>query len=532
MFARRPIRHKLLVGLILVLVTVATLAYSGVHGLYAYRSLVKSLGWRVHEFPLGAELSQRVGDLRVNLFETSHLRSFPIDSAEQQPLTAQLAREEFRAHLAGIEDLLARYLEQIEYSELNSGRIAGDIRRQRETIAELRQALMHIRDIDQDENWIFDDGRVGRLHDELESLHQLAARLPQDMYENFQQFSDQTRGQYRALIVLAWMTSAIAALLFAMAVWLFYRWIFHPLNVLIQGSRRVASGDFDHRILLETHDEMSELASAMNGMTTRFQDICTDLDQQVRQRTQEVVRNEQLASVGFLAAGVSHEINNPLASIAMCAESLEGRVGPLLKDDDEQHQVARRYLSVIQEEAFRCKEITEKLLDFSRMGETRRQPTDLHALVESVIDVLTHVDKYKHADVRFHSDTSVTAVVNAQEMKQVMLNLITNSIDSLDDDGQVNITLATEGEAAVIEVADNGCGMDAETLKHVFEPFFTRRRTGQGTGLGLSITYRIVADHDGQIIADSAGRGHGSTFRVRIPLAANHQESRHQYQAA
>ena len=138
------------------------------------------------------------------------------------------------------------------------------------------------------------------------------------------------RGQYRTLIIGTWITSISAALVFALFMRLFYRWIFLPLGVLIDGSRQVAAGDFNYRIHLQTHDEMAELAEAMNDMTARFQAIRDDLDRQVQERTKQVVRSEQLASVGFLAAGVAHEINNPLASIAMCAESLEGRIGEML----------------------------------------------------------------------------------------------------------------------------------------------------------------------------------------------------------
>ncbi|GAI27346.1 unnamed protein product, partial [marine sediment metagenome] len=132
----------------------------------------------------------------------------------------------------------------------------------------------------------------------------------------------------------------------------------------------------------------ADLGQALNDMTARFQEIRDDLDYQVQLRTKEVIRSEQLASVGFLAAGVAHEINNPLASIAMCAESLEARIG---SDVDA---VASRYLQLIQSEAFRCKGITEKLLDFSRVGEVRRQVTALGALVHDVVDMLRHVGYY------------------------------------------------------------------------------------------------------------------------------------------
>ena len=144
---------------------------------------------------------------------------------------------------------------------------------------------------------------------------------------------------------------------------------------------------------------MSELADAMNDMTARFQAIRDDLDRQVQERTKQVVRSEQLASVGFLAAGVAHEINNPLASIALCAESLEGR-HPRRARSGRRHQrrrrdVIRNYLRMIQNEAFRCKGITEQLLDFSRMGDVTRQNTDLRELVQGVIDMVGHLGTYQ-----------------------------------------------------------------------------------------------------------------------------------------
>ena len=127
----------------------------------------------------------------------------------------------------------------------------------------------------------------------------------------------------------------------------------------------------------------------------------------------------------------------------------------------------------------------------------------------------------------------ITAEVNPQEIKQVVLNLLTNALDSLDDGGKVCVALDVHGSHALLTVSDNGCGMDAATLEHLFEPFFTRRRGGQGTGLGLSITYRIIADLNGDIEAASDGPGSGSTFRVRLPLCRDiHKEPDNRRQAA
>jgi signal transduction histidine kinase len=245
-----------------------------------------------------------------------------------------------------------------------------------------------------------------------------------------------------------------------------------------------------------------------------------------------VVRSEQLASVGFLAAGVAHEINNPLASIAMCAESLESRLGATLDPKNEEHAVVRNYLRMIQQEAFRCKEITEKLLDLSRVGPVERKNVDLAELVAGVIDMVRHLGKYHDKNIELVYSGPVIAPVNPQEFKQVVLNLLTNALDALDPGGKVRVRLLRRGRFAELAVADNGCGMEPEVLKHVFEPFYTRRRGGQGTGLGLSITHRIVSDHGGEIEAFSDGPGRGSVFRVRLPLDEKPKEIDHQYHRA
>jgi two-component system, NtrC family, sensor kinase len=452
-----------------------------------------------------------------------------------------------------------------------------------ETVLKIRAALLRIHEISRDENWVLGDEKgirtalsrssaspgaavnaensadpfLPQLDGELAALEGLSAELPTYFHAKLAGFADEVRGQYHTLIVGTWITSVSAGVVFALLVRLFYLWVFLPLRILIAGSRQVAAGQFNYRIHLETCDEMSELAEAMNQMTARFQAIRDDLDRQVQERTKQVVRSEQLASVGFLAAGVAHEINNPLASIAMCAESLEGRIREILEhsssdthgqhgtegqsnaeghpsaDEEQQFGVVRHYLQMIQDEAFRCKEITGKLLDFSRIGPVRRQNTELGELVQGVIDMLSHLGKYQRKHIVFQPGTPVVAPVNTQEIKQVVLNILVNALDSLEDDGTVRVDLQQCGSMAELSFADNGCGMEPKVLRHVFEPFFTRRRAGQqGTGLGLSISYRIVADHGGGIEVQSPGPGQGSTFRVRLPLVETQQEIENRYQAA
>jgi len=515
-----PIRVKFLIGLGLILLSVVILAGSGLYTTYSYRGLVRGLRQRAVELPLAAELSGQVADLRISLSLLRGLREsqFPDADRDEVPARVLIVREQFRSGLEKVEETLSTYRAQLERKARDELRIA-DTQREWETVRKIEEALSRIEEINRDEDWVLDDGSsVDQLSAELEQLQGLAVELPSHLHEKLRGFAAEVRSQYHALFAGTGVASGAAALILLLLFKLFYQWVFRPLEALIAGSRRVAGGQFGFRIHLDTHDEMAELAEAMNAMTARFQAIRDDLDRQVRERTRQVVRSEQLASVGFLAAGVAHEINNPLATIAMSAESLESRVRELLDEDDPQHAVIANYLQMIQSEAFRCKEITEKLLDFSRAGQGGRRNTELGELTRGVIDMVSHLGKYHRKHIEFEPAEPIVAPVNPQEMKQIVLNLLTNALESLGEGGTVRIRLERHDGFAQLTFADDGCGMTPEVLGHVFEPFFTRRRTGQGTGLGLSITHQIVDDHGGQIHAESPGPGQGSTFQVRLPL--------------
>lgn len=532
MLSNWPIRRKLLLGLGLLVLVVSILSSTGLVATYAYRNLVNSLSWRVSELPLAAELSRHVSDLRITIGELRGPRLNTFLDTHRDVVPMRMVREQFCSQLDEVDQTLSRYRNQLS-SEARADTSISDHEREQNTVRKIETQLDRIRMANRDEDWMLDNIKIGWLDVELEQLQVLASELPSHLHAKLAGFSTEVRGKYAVLIVSEWAAAVSAVLIFLLFIRLSYRWVFRPLRILIAGSRCVAAGEFNYRIRLETGDEMAELAKAMNDMTARFQEIRDDLDRQVQVRTKQVVRSEQLASVGFLAAGVAHEINNPLASIAMCAESLEGRFHEVLDETDPQQAVVANYLRMIQAEAFRCKGITEKLLDFSRIGPGKRENADLGELVRGVIEMLGHLGKYQRKHVEFAPCEPVVAEVNTQEIKQVVLNLLTNALDSLDEGGTVRVDLAAQGNRAVLTVADNGCGMGPETLEHLFEPFFTRRRDGQGIGLGLSITYRIIADLGGEIEATSDGPGHGSTFRVRLPLShAFQKESDHRRQAA
>ena len=194
---------------------------------------------------------------------------------------------------------------------------------------------------------------------------------------------------------------------------------------------------------------MQDLAEAFNDMTARLSVTYADLERQVQERSRQLVRSERLAGVGFLAAGVAHEINNPLASIAFCSEALENRLGPVPRPSraTADAKVVRNYLRMIQEEAFRCKSITEKLLDFSRCDDIQRERTDLAGLIQGVVEMIRHMGKYRGKHIVFQPREAVMAHVDSQEIKQVVLNLVVNALDSMDHGGTLRIDAAIRRRA-------------------------------------------------------------------------------------
>ncbi len=532
MFARFSIRYKLLIGVALLFLIVSVLSISGFLSVNSYRGLVRTVSLRADELPLADEIMRSVADLR-NTY--SQFRP-PHDVVDSSSHNANI-RPQFEYKLEEVKHALANYSEQLEQIEPNGTGIR-DNREELDSVTSIQRTLERIETLCAAEQWGMEAYRSDSLRDELDGLYELAATLPGHLQGRMQQLKGNARGEYHMLIGLTSATTILAFVMLGFLVQLFYTWVFRPLRVLIHGSRIVADGKFSHRIQLPSHDEMAELANAMNDMTTRFCEIRDDLDQQVKQRTKEVVRSEQLASVGFLAAGVSHEINNPLASIAWSAEALESRLHDIIYTDDakpdgENNQeitVLKSYLRRIQDEAFRCKGITEKLLDFSRIGDVDHHDIDLRELTDDVIEMVKHIGTYKNKHIEFKCSQRVVACVNSPEIKQVLLNLITNALDSLDEDGTVTVELGLHRGQARLIVRDDGCGMTGEVLEHLFEPFFTRRRDGQGTGLGLSISYRIVIDHGGKIEATSDGPGTGSQFCVFLPLVGTKHESQQQRQ--
>jgi two-component system, NtrC family, sensor kinase len=515
--SRMTIRKKILCGTVLLICTLLLLMFSSLRGVFAYRQLAQMISQRSTELLAVSEIQKEVHDLEIGLWDRGLIsrRRTP----EEVRVTAQ-------RNLDNVLKLLANYESQLKASD--------DDHRDKEVelVDDIRKSTIELQ-----RDWAGFKTHTNLDHHlfypEYAELSDKVLRLPTFMHKRMANIRDEVRSRYRTWIFFISFSAISSVVIVAVAFWYFRHAIVQPFKLLLAGSRSIASGKFEEKIQLQSHDELAELGNALNDMTSRFIEIRDNLNDKVQQQTQEVVRSEQLASVGFLAAGVAHEINNPLASIAWSAEALESRLHEILHAehrlpdgqiaevdyDQDELNVLRRYLKRIQDEAFRCKGITERLLDFSRLNESqRKQATDIHESVSDVIALVQHLGQYRNKRMEYFGQLGLTAWVSPPEFKQVVLNLLTNALDSLDDGGLVSVTLAHDQTHFTLTVKDNGCGMTEEVLNHLFEPFFTRRRDGRGTGLGLSITYRIVQDHAGKLTASSPGVGLGSTFILQIPL--------------
>ena len=300
-----------------------------------------------------------------------------------------------------------------------------------------------------------------------------------------------------------------------------YRSVMMPLHRLAEGVRKIAAGEFKQRLDETGTPEFAGLANEFNRMAAELDEFYHRLERKVADKSRELIRSERLASVGYLAAGVAHEINNPLGIIAGYAEySLEQLKRDSAKDDGSQD--VSKSLQVICDEAFRCKQIIGKLLSLARPGEANRQEVDLSHVAADVADAVGGLRDYRDRKLKVIAQDRIVVNAVEAEMKQIVLNLTINALEAVPPGGEVRIEVGRDDGWAVLRVRDNGRGMSEQTLERVFEPFFTDKRGVRepGTGLGLSITHAIVESHGGRVTAASEGPGKGSEFTVRIPAAA------------
>jgi two-component system NtrC family sensor kinase len=245
-----------------------------------------------------------------------------------------------------------------------------------------------------------------------------------------------------------------------------------------------------------------------------------EVDKEKDLMNEQIIETGKLASVGELAAGIAHEINNPVA--IMVEEA--GWIEDLLAEEDfkegENLQEFQRALTQIRVQGRRCKDITHKLLSFARKTDSRTLEVHLNDLVTEVISLSEQRAKYANVTIRSHLRPSLPVLqASPSEIQQVLLNLINNALDAMEKDGgAIDVTTRLDGKNVVMEVSDTGKGIPEANLSRLFDPFFTTKPVGKGTGLGLSICYGIIKKLGGDIEVESTV-DEGTTFRVTVPYA-------------
>lgn len=253
---------------------------------------------------------------------------------------------------------------------------------------------------------------------------------------------------------------------------------------------------------------LSAATLTVAGLLARRQ--LASLEDRVRQSSAELARAERLASVGFLAAGVAHEINNPLGVISGEAEMA---LRQLQRDGDGPARALAQPLAVIRDEAFRCKAVTDRLLALAQAGPPAARPVDLLQLTRDAVAAVRRIEPLAQRSIQIHG-SAAAVFAEPTLLMQVMTNLLVNALEAGDGPVQCRI------EPGRWSVTDHGRGLDATQRQRVFEPFFTTKSgAGRGVGLGLSISHALVGRMGGRISVASEGPGRGATFTVELPPA-------------
>jgi len=328
---------------------------------------------------------------------------------------------------------------------------------------------------------------------------------------------------------------AIATVVFILIVgtgvaWFVQHFVRRPVLRLKLGTERVASGDLDAVIPVDSDDELGELATAFNHMTGDLrrsrEEVAAwsrELEDRIAEKTAELsllqhqqVHVEKMASLGKLSAVVAHELNNPLGGILTYAKLVERKLNKRPAGDEDSSEI-HRYLGLIQSESMRCGDIVRNLLLFARQSPGKRQNVRVNELVERTAMLVRHQFDQQGSSLqvrRLEGDDQVTG--DQAELLQATLVLTMNAMEALPaGHGEVVLGVEADAEQVTIAVRDNGSGIPPDILPSIFEPFFSTKEKG-GTGVGLAVAYGIARRHGGDIAVTSVV-GQGSTFRLRVP---------------
>lgn len=351
---------------------------------------------------------------------------------------------------------------------------------------------------------------VGRLEDSQAHRLTLAADF-------------RSRADMVSLVALALLLLGFAVLGIINA--LFFTRLTRDVRALTQRALQVAGGQSRERIPVTRDDEVGDLIEAINRMA----DDLKERDRALEIERQNSFHREKMAAIGVLAAGIAHEIGNPIAAITGLAEELrEARIICQCDDECARCQCNEEYLgrvSMMLEMVNRLKKITREVSVFARPQHSTRELLDLNSLIHGTCSLMRYDRRWRGINLQFDFDSNLPAVEGVpDQLMQVIMNLLVNAVDALEDvqgripEIRISTGVDTERNGVLLAIRDNGHGMNEETLQHAMEAFFTTKDVGKGTGLGLSLCHSIITAHEGGEIRIESAPGVGTTITIFLPL--------------
>jgi C4-dicarboxylate-specific signal transduction histidine kinase len=295
------------------------------------------------------------------------------------------------------------------------------------------------------------------------------------------------------------------------------RKITRPLHVLIRGAKQIRQGELEHKISLKSNDEFQLLARELELMRLKLQESYQSLEGKIDQRTRElkeaqaqIIHQEKMASLGLMAAGIAHEIGNPLTSISSIAQ--------VIKRKNPGDQIGK-YINDILKNIDRISRIVRELVDFSRPSSYKAALTNINDIIKSAVGIIKYDRRAKDLAINLSLEERLPeTVVVSDQLLQVFLNILINALDASEDRGdKIQVSSYARKDILFVTIRDYGSGIPADNLHRIFEPFYTTKEVGHGTGLGLTVSYGIIQQIGGEISVKSKVN-QGSTFEISIPV--------------
>jgi two-component system NtrC family sensor kinase len=286
-----------------------------------------------------------------------------------------------------------------------------------------------------------------------------------------------------------------------------------PIQELERITKKIARGDFSESLPVKGHDEISSLAESFNQMEDKLDHTMTALDEiikKLREKQSQLVEAEKLAGIGKLAAGIAHEINNPLTSVLTFSNLMLEQCPP----DDPRHN----RLKLMVKETDRARTIIRQLLNFGRESALKPVKININQPVTEIAESLVAQEAFKEIELTMRMAEGLPEVyADPAQIGQVVLNILLNAVHAITPPGRIEVATAFANGYVEIRFSDTGKGIPEEHLHKIFDPFFSTKAATKGTGLGLAVSYGIIKKHGGDITVESAV-GKGTTFIVRLPV--------------